>query len=169
MTQVLTASGRLIRHRHRVQVYWPPLVWAGVLLVIYVQAWWAMFGLRLRTSWSFVTFFVVLLETVALYMLSAVVLPEQVDEPLVDLEAYYDAQRGWFFGLLLGTLVVSVLKDVVVSGSLPSPLNLFFHGLLAAGCLAGLTSKRPRVHQLLAVSSAVLFAVYIATLFARLS
>src|SRR2546430_5812254 len=68
MTQVLTASGRLSRHRDRVRTYWPPLVWAGLLLVVYVQAWWAMFGLRTHTDWNFLTFFVVLLQTVMLYI-----------------------------------------------------------------------------------------------------
>jgi hypothetical protein len=102
-------------------------------------------------------------------MMSAVVLPEQVDAQVVDLRTYYDEQRGWFFGFLLATLVVSVMKDVFVSGAFPSPLNLGFHVLLAAGCVVGLTSKRPRVHQFLAVTSAVVFSVYIATLFARLA
>lgn len=169
MTQVLTASGRLIRHRDRVRAYLPPLVWSGVLLVIYVQAWWAMFGLRLHTGWNFLSFFVVLLETVGLYMMSAVALPEQVDDQLIDLKRYYDKQRGWFFGFLLATLILSVLKDWVVSGSLPSVINLGFHALLAAGCFVGLTSKRPLIHQVLAVTSALVFAVYVATLFARLA
>ena len=99
MTQVLTASGRLIRHRDRVRTYWPPLVWAGLLLVVYVQAWWAMFGLRTHTDWNFLTFFVVLLQTVMLYMMAAVVLPESLTEhDVVDLRVHYERQRGWLFG-----------------------------------------------------------------------
>jgi hypothetical protein len=169
MAQVLTASGRLIRHRERVVVYWPPLVWAGVLLVMFVQAWWAMFGLRFHTNWNFFTFFIVLLQTVTMYMMSALVLPEEPDTPVVDLRAYYDGQRGWFFGFLLATLVVSVLKDILLDGTLPNTPNLAFHALLAAFCIGGLTSKRPRVHEALAIGSVVIFGIYIATLFARLA
>lgn len=47
LTQLLTAIGRLIRHRDRVHVQWLPLLWAGILLLIYVQVWWSMYGLRL--------------------------------------------------------------------------------------------------------------------------
>lgn len=169
MTQVLTAAGRVIRGRHRVRIYWPPLVWSGVLLLVFVQAWWAMFGLRLHTDWTFLTFVVVLAQTVTMYMMAAVVLPEEIGEDGVDLRVYYDEQRRWFFGFLLATLVVSVLKDVVVGGRLPNALNLAFHALLAAVCLAGLTSSRARVHQALAIGSALLFIVYISTLFARLA
>ena len=46
LTQLLTAVGRVIRHRDRVRVDWLPMLWAGVLLVVYVQVWWSMFGLR---------------------------------------------------------------------------------------------------------------------------
>src|SRR5690349_21520109 len=41
LTQVLTAVGRVIRHRDRVRVDWLPMLWAGVLLVVYVQVWWS--------------------------------------------------------------------------------------------------------------------------------
>jgi hypothetical protein len=34
LTQLLTAIGRLIRHRDRVRVHWLPLLWAAVLLLI---------------------------------------------------------------------------------------------------------------------------------------
>ena len=110
-------------------MYGPPLIWSGVLLVVYVQAWWAMFGLRLHTNWSFVSFFVVLAQTVTMYRMAALVLPEEIGEAGVDLRVYYEGQHRWFFGLLLATLVVSVLKDVVVGGRLPTVANLLFHGL----------------------------------------
>jgi len=170
MTQVLTASGRLIRHRDRVRTYWPPLLWAGLLLVVYVQAWWAMFGLRTHTDWNFLTFFVVLLQTVMLYMMAAVVLPESLAEhDVVDLRMHYERQRGWLFGFLLATLVISVLKDVLLTGRLPGGMNLGFHALLGTACVVGLTTRRARVHEVLAIACAAVMALYIATLFARLA
>ena len=98
LTQILTAYGRLIRHRERVRVYWPPLLWAGLLILIYVQSWWSSFGLRSFENWTFFGFFVVLLQTVMLYMMAAVVLPEQIDEAVIDLRAYYERQSRWLFG-----------------------------------------------------------------------
>jgi cellulose synthase/poly-beta-1,6-N-acetylglucosamine synthase-like glycosyltransferase len=93
LTQLLTAAGRLIRHRDRVRLDWLPLLWAAVLLVIYVQSWWAMFGLRNVRKWTFVAFLAVLAQTTTLYMMAAVVLPEQVEDAGVDLAEHYERQR----------------------------------------------------------------------------
>src|SRR5439155_24106524 len=112
LTQLLTASGRLIRHRDPVRVHWLPILWAAVLLLIYVQVWWSMYGLRLRQDWTFVAFGIVLAQTAALYLMAAVALPEQVDETMLDLGEYFDRQHRWFFGFFLATLIISVMKDV---------------------------------------------------------
>ena len=168
LTQLLTAAGRLIRLRGRVRADWIPVLWAALLLVIYVQSWWAMFGLRHVVAWSFLAFLIVLAQTVTLYMMAAVVLPEQVDDGGVDLATYYEEQHRWFFGFLLATLVVSVVKDVVLSGRLPEPLNLVFHGVLAALCIAAIVARRRRAHATIAVASAAALGLYVGLLFAQL-
>ncbi len=168
MTQVLTATGRLIRHRDAVRFYWPPLLWAGVLLIIYVQTWWSMFGLRLHANWTFVAFLVVLLQPMTLYMMAAVVLPEFVEVTGVDLRDHYTEHDQWFFGFLLATVVVSVVKDLILSGRLPSATNLGFHVFLAVSCISAMLVRRARYHEFLAVLNAIAFATYIAMLFSRL-
>jgi hypothetical protein len=90
LTQLLTAAGRLIRHRDRVRVDWLPLLWAAVLLVVFVQVWWSMFGLRTYREWTFTGFLLILAQTCTLYMMAAVVLPEQVEGTTVDLAAHYE-------------------------------------------------------------------------------
>ena len=168
ITQVLTSAGRLIRARQAVVLYWPPLVWAGLLLVIYVQSWWSMFGLRSRTEWSFLGFLVVLLQTVDLYMLSALVLPEDVAASGVDLRAHYARQAPWFFGFLVAALLISAAKEVVLEGHLPEGANLTFHLFLAVTAGLAVFLRRPWYHQALAVVSAGALALYIAVLFSRL-
>ena len=168
LTQLLTAAGRLIRHRDRVRVDWLPLLWSAVLLVVYVQAWWAMFGLRSVRDWTFVAFLVVLAQTTTLYMMAAVILPEQVEDTGVDLGAHYDRHHGWFFGFFLATLCISIIKDVVIGGHLPQLENLLFHGLLAAVCIAALIARGRRVQVALGVVGAGAVAAYIGALFMRL-
>jgi hypothetical protein len=168
LTQVLTAIGRLIRHRDRVHVHWLPLLWAGVLLLIFVQVWWSMYGLRLRREWTFLTFGIVLAQTATLYVMAAVALPEEVEDTGIDLGAYFDRHHRWFFGFFLATLVVSVAKDVVLGGQLPDRANLGFHGLFAAGCLTGLLIPRRRYQEMLGLGFAVAILAYITVLFTRL-
>jgi hypothetical protein len=169
LTQILTAIGRLIRHRERVRVHWLPLLWAGVMLLIYVQVWWSMYGLRLRREWTFLTFGIVLAQTATLYLMAAVALPEQVDDTGTDLGTYFDRQHRWFFGFFLATLVISVVKDLVLGGQLPARANLAFHGLFAAGCVTGMLVRRRRYQEVLGIGFAVALTIYIGVLFARLN
>jgi hypothetical protein len=168
MTQILTAFGRLIRHRDRVEEDWLPILWAVSLLVIFVQVWWAMFGLRTRRDWTFFEFSIVLAQTATLYVMAAVALPEDVPESGVDLRAYYERHHRWFFGWFLATLIISVSKDVVLGGRLPDFYNLVFHVALAAGCIVGMSVRRYLYHQILGVAFAVLIASYIGLLFTQL-
>ena len=168
MTQILTAVGRLIRHRDRVTMDWLPLLWAAVMLIVFVQVWWSSFGLRQFRNWTFVGFLLVLAQTCTLYLMSAVILPEQVDEARTDLAAHYQRQQRWFFSLLLATLVVSVLKDQVINGHWPSALNLGFHIFLAAVSISAISVSRRRYHEIVGVIGAVGIAAYIWVLFMRL-
>jgi hypothetical protein len=168
ITQILTAVGRIIRHRDRVRADWLPLLWAAVLLVVYVQVWWSMFGLRHVREWTFAMFLAVLTQTATLYLMAAVVLPEQIDDQRVDLYAYYERQHRWFFGFFLATLLVSVIKDLIVNGVLPRPLNLGFHILLAVASLAAIFVRRRRFQEVVGVTSGAAFVTYIGLLFARL-
>ena len=167
-TQLLTAAGRLIRHRDRVRVDWLPLLWAAVLLVIFVQVWWSMFGLRTYREWNFVRFLLILSQTCTLYMMSAVVLPENVDEPVVELATHYDRQHRWFFGFFLATLIISVAKDLVISGQWPSPVNLGFHIFLAAICVTAMVARSRRVQEITGIAGATAVVTYIGLLFMRL-
>jgi hypothetical protein len=168
LTQLLTATGRLIRHRDRVHVQWLPLLWAAILLLIYVQVWWSMYGLRLRHEWTFVDFCIVLAQTATLYLMAAVVLPEQVEEEGIDLQAHFDQQHRWFFGFFLATLVISVAKDVILGGQLPDGTNLGFHAVFVVGCLTGLFARRQRYQEMLVIGFAVAIVAYIGVLFTRL-
>jgi hypothetical protein len=168
LTQLLTAAGRMIRHRDRVKVHWLPLLWAAVLILIYVQVWWSMYGLRLRREWTFLGFVTVLAQTATLYVMAAVALPEQIDESGMDLGEYFDRNHRWFFSFFLVTLGVSIAKDVILGGRLPDTENLTFHGVLALGCVLGLLLHGRRHQAVLGVGFAGVIIAYITVLFARL-
>ena len=118
LTQLLQSVGRLIQARERVRFYSVPLILAGILLVSFIQSWWAMFGLRNRQGWDFLGFLVVILQVVFAYLQAAMILPEVGEGPVVLRESYF-AQRRWFFAFVIGGTMMSLLKDVVLDGHLP--------------------------------------------------
>src|SRR5438046_2602424 len=98
ITQILQGARGVVIGRREVSNYWPVLVWAGLLLLINVQSWWAMYGLRQLQNWTFVQFSVVLLQSILLYMLAALVLPDIRPGERSDLKTHYFEQHRWFFG-----------------------------------------------------------------------
>lgn len=168
ITQILQGFRGMLQSRKQVKLYWPALAWAGLLLVIYVQSWWAMFGLRSHHDWSFGAFAIILLHTVVLYMLAGLVLPDFPGDRVIDLHAHYYTHRTWFFGMAILGGLVSLAKDLVLDGALPEIRNLSFHVLfILIGTIAAIT-RREWYHKAAVLLSAGLFSWYIALLFTRL-
>jgi hypothetical protein len=168
ITQVLKGLRGLLQSRKRVRLYWPALAWAGLLLLIYVQTWWAMFGLRSHHDWTFSAFAIVLLQTVVLYMLAGLVLPDFFGDDAIDLRANYYDHHAWFFGLAILAGLVSIGKDFVLDGALPEARNLSFHVLFMLTAAIAAITRREWYHKAAVLVSAGLFGLYIALLFARL-
>lgn len=168
ITQVLQGYRALLLARDRVRPYGPPLLWSALILVFATQSWWVSFRLEDRRDWTFVGFGVLLLQTVLLYMMAALVLPDVPGEGAVDLRTHYERETSPLFSIFIAVLVVSLLKDFTLDGALPGPTNLLFHGLFGTVAAAALIVRRPRFHQGVAIGVAGLIVGYIALLFAHL-
>jgi hypothetical protein len=172
VTQLLTGVGRLVQARGRVRPYWPTLAWIAMLLLIHVQAWWAMFELRDHRGWTFAKFLVVLLTPAALYLMAALVLPDVAESTaegrVLDLQAHYYAQLRWFFGAGAIVIASSLLRPVAMDGRFPVDtdrgIQLVFLGFTVAGAVV----RRPRYHEAMTLVGAALLTGYVALLFARL-
>jgi hypothetical protein len=168
ITQILQGFRGLVLTRARLRMYWPCMLWAVLLLVIDVQSWWAMYGLRVHTGWNFLAFAVVLMQTVLLYMLAGLVLPDFADDHPIDLRAHYYDHSRWFFALTVVLSVDSIAKDLVIWGSWPSPVNLASQLLFMATCAIAIFTRNENYHRFLALFTAFAFSAYTALLFAHL-
>jgi hypothetical protein len=129
--------------------------------------WWSSFGLRDQEDWTFARYGLILLQVALFYLASGLVLPHLRPDN-IDLEADYFRNRRWLFGLLAGTALVSVLKDVALEGQWPDTLNLLFHVIPIGSSIGAIVSGSLRYHAVLAPVSLFLFLGYIALLFALL-
>jgi hypothetical protein len=168
VTQILVGFRGLLQSRGKVRLYWPAIAWSFLLLVIFAQSWWAMFGLRAHHQWTFAGFAVVLLHMICLYMLAALVLPDFPPDAPVDLRASYMANHRWFGAIAALSAIVSLTKDLVLTGALPERMNVAFHAVFISAAIVAAVTRREVVHKAFVVTIAVLFAVYIALLFTRL-
>ncbi len=168
ITQILSGLGRLLNVRARVRWYGPAVAWAALLLLIHVQTWWAMFGLRTQATWSFGAFLIVLSLPIFLYLMAALALPDAGGEAPIDLKANYYAHARWFFGLALLVVLASLLRPVVLGHAFRLDADHLIQLVFFAGCAGALLTRRPRYHEWLAGVCAVLLVLYATVLFARL-
>ena len=170
VTQVLQGFRGLMLARSRVRMYWPALVWAVLVLVIGTQVWWAMFDTNLRpaASWTFLDFGLVLLQTVPLYLLAGLALPDVDVERGLDLREHYYAHHRWFFSLLVLLIVISIMKVRVLTGQWPRPADTGFQLVFAMTALIGAWTRREWYHKLQAPVAIIGLGAYIVTLFTHL-
>jgi len=122
IAELLGGMARRIEQRSAFRPFAPAMIWAGILLLIHIQTWWSMFGLRHLEQWTFVRFAVVLLQPIILYLMAVLALPS-LNAPEIDLRLNYFGQRKWFFGLLfvLWALVFGVGLQLVPHQGASSP------------------------------------------------
>lgn len=168
ITQILQGYRGLLLSRSRVQLYAPTIIWSVLLLFFSAQLWWSSFGLASHKEWDFPTFAVILLQTGLLYMMSAIVLPDIRADGKVDLKAHYYREVIPFFTTALLMLVSSIGKDLMLNGRLPGAANLSFHAFFAALAILAITTRKPRVHLVIALAMIVFSLAYIGLLFAKL-
>ncbi|MFN4290769.1 MAG: hypothetical protein ACK4E7_07830 [Permianibacter sp.] len=70
--------------------------------------------------------------------------------------------------MLIALLGVSLLIDLLITGSLPQLPNLLFHAGAGVTAMAGVTVRHERFHQLLAYGTVLVILLYIGLLFTRL-
>jgi hypothetical protein len=127
-----------------------------------------MFGYRGRHTWTFLQFAILLLETILLYLLAALALPNAFVEEIVDLRVNYFRHARWFFGSFVGVLLVSLVKNLIMSGSLQGPFDLSFHAFWIVGATIAAATRSDLFHKAFICVTAVSFVVYIGALFAEL-
>jgi len=169
ITQVLQGYRALLLARERLVLYAPTLIWSVLILVIATQMWWSSFGLINYRNWSFASFSVILLQTVLLYMLAALVLPDVAAGEGDELERHYHVERVPFFTMLLALLACSLVKDWMLQGHLPVGANLAFHVAFAGLALVALISANRRAHIAIALGMIAAMLAYIGLLFSHLN
>jgi hypothetical protein len=168
VTQILVGIRGCLLTRARVHGFWPVHLWGAFFLLVSTQIWWAMFGLRNRHEWNFSAYAILLAQVITLYLLAGLIYPDFVLDQKVDLRAHYFRQRRHFFSLCVILLLISISRDLVLNHALPAPLNLEFQLTFIAFAVTGILFAREWYHKLAAVIVAVMFVIYVVTLFTRL-
>ena len=158
LTSLLTGFASMVRARDRLVMYWPLAAQMGLLFLVHVQVWWG----------SFLSFLVVLMQPVLLYLATAILTPAIPDGESLDLRQAYFREARWYFAALFLGILDSLAKSVLLTGRFQNRSDLVGHAAFICLCIAGFMSRSDLVHKTVASLSLLVYAAYIALLFASL-
>jgi hypothetical protein len=140
--------------------YWPHAVWILSLFWLHVQNWWAFW--EMRTVSFNVAMYSVWIGYASLMYLTTVALTNRRSNDTPWKEHFF-AQRQWFFGVLILTIIMAIfLTRVFFGASLLHPYRIIQFSLLVLAILAA-ASDRDKTHQIISVLFFALMAVGIST------
>ena len=108
------------------------------------------------------------MQAVLVYLATAFLVPDIRGGERVDLKECYYRQACWFFAALLLGVLDSLVKNLVLTGRFQNATDLAGHAAFIGIRVAGITTRRARVHKVIAVVALLVFASYIALLFVPL-
>jgi hypothetical protein len=153
LTQLLRGVARIIEHPKRFAVYWVHALWVLSMFVYLVHFWWWQLLLSTQQAWTFTLCLFLIFYALILYLLSTLLLPEQLTE-YQDYRDYFLSRRAWFFGTLALAYVVdfydSWFKGAEHFASLGAEYivrNLAYVAL----CVVAIVTRAPRFHAAFAV------------------
>lgn len=168
MTEIMQGLRKLILARKRVIIFWPSLIWAGLMIFVIAQNWWGMFQMRDFRQWNMAMYAAVVFQTTLMYLSAGMVIPEVPEHGPVDLRVAYFEHNGWFFGLLASTIAATFFKDFILNGHIAWSGNTTFLTSYFSLSLIGALTKKPWFHWFLAPFSVAAITTYTALLSFRL-
>lgn len=102
IADLVTSLHRLLRARERVRWDWLPLAAALLAVLAVLEFWWVFFQqqeMELGGLARIAGFLPVAGQLVLLFLMNAAALPDEVPAEGLDLSAFYEEQRSYFWGL----------------------------------------------------------------------
>ena len=114
ITRLLMGAAGLVQHPARARLSPLHLLWAASILIELIFFWWWEFALFEIENWTFGTFFFIIGYAVALFLLAALLFPDNISE-YEGYEDFFLKRRHWFFGLFAATFVFDII-DTLIKG-----------------------------------------------------
>ncbi|HEY1396679.1 hypothetical protein [Roseateles sp.] len=107
IARLLSGLAKFVQHPGRLKVDGVHLLWVLYMLVTLIHFWWWEFALSRVGPWHFLQFVFVVGYSAVLYLLCAILFPDDIAE-YAGYRDYFQSRRRWFFGILAFTLLLDV-------------------------------------------------------------
>ena len=114
ITRILMGVAGLVQHPKRAKLSPLHMLWAASILIELIFFWWWEFALFEIEEWTFGIFFFIIGYAVALFLLAALLFPDNISE-YDGYEDFFLKRRHWFFGLFAATFIFDII-DTLIKG-----------------------------------------------------
>lgn len=167
VTRLLAGVARFIQHPSREDLSVIHLAWVGTMLLMLVHFWWWEVALYDVGRWSFGVFFFLIVYTVVLFLMSALLFPDDIRE-YRNYEHFFLDRRKWFFGLLASTLLLDVVDTYIKGESHFHEYNIelvISTPVFLVLCVLAMRIANRRFHVAMVMINLVYEVIWILTLF----
>lgn len=143
VARILSGIARLIQHPKRNKFSVLHLLWVFSILFELLLFWWWSVQLATSVEWNFATFTVQICYAVMLFLMSALLFPDDIAE-YKGYQDFFIQRRYWFFAFLATTWIIDICK-AIVAGSNISPLLMFHAAATLILCGLAVFFKSPKI------------------------
>lgn len=171
ITRLLIGSARFVQHPGRERPSAIHLAWVISMLLMLAHFWWWEFWLYDIGDWVFSLYIFLIGYTVALFLLCALLYPDDIRE-YKNYEDYFLSRRKWFFGLLALVFVFDIAdtlwkgEEHLLSFGPEYPIRA---GVYIVLCVAAMGIANRRFHQVFAAANLIYQISFILRQFDRLT
>jgi hypothetical protein len=110
---MLISLHRILRAGRQVRWDWAAPWTAIIVILLNVQTWWSLFPRGKDAPMTIAGFLPLLVTLILLFLLSAASLPDEASEAKLDLKAYYDGNRRYFWSLMTLVFAWNIGSDLI--------------------------------------------------------
>ena len=153
LARLLSGLARFAQHPKRLKAYGVHMLWVAFMVILLLHFWWWEFALNRIGQWHFGSFAFVIGYSAVLYLLCAILFPDDIAE-YAGYRDYFMSRRRWFFGVLALTFLLDVVDTRLkgVDYLHAKPAEYFVRA--AAGvlvCLLAMKTGNQRLHWVLVI------------------
>ena len=167
VARLLAGVARIMQHPDRTPLSPVHLVWVASVLLTLIHFWWWQFGLYGITHWTFEKYLFVISYAILLFLLSAFLFPERMDD-YSGYEEFFFARRGWFFGLMAASFCMDIVDTLIKGEAHFARFGMEYlirTPILVALCIAAAVTENRRFHAIFAIGALLLQISWILRLF----
>jgi len=115
VSRLLGGVARIVQHPKEYKVYWVHLVWSLFLFLYLLHFWWWEFRLHKIDPWTFPVYLLIALYALLLYLLCALLFPDEMAD-YDGFRGYFYSRRRWIFAFMC-LLFLADIVDTLIKGA----------------------------------------------------